>query len=322
MMSSRVFSRSARAAGGAVAAGFTVSLAGEHTSTKVTSRAVNAAGNRALRGLSSSSSVSNAATAAVTPASTISTKSSSMSTMALPKNNTFSNATGSNRAGSNSSFSFLQWYEKHLDSRPVATKMCTGAVLWGIGDAVAQLVPPLLHDNGGNRSSSKGEKLGSGGHYDFDFARTGRAVFFGCVIHAPTAHLHYNFLETLTTRVGLSTGGLQIPIFKAFMEQFVYWSWISNSMYHGAMGIMQGSTTTPQQVYDRISDVLWETQKAQWAFWIPVQLLNFKFVPVRHQLNVVLLTSIVWTALLSAWYPPSEEKDEKKKILAAKESEL
>lgn len=25
------------------------------------------------------------------------------------------------------------------------------------------------------------------------------------------------------------------------------------------------------------------------------------------QLNVVLLTSIVWTALLSAWYPPLEE---------------
>jgi hypothetical protein len=35
-----------------------------------------------------------------------------------------------------------------------------------------------------------------------------------------------------------------------------------------------------------------------------VQLLNFNYVPVRHQLNVVLLTSIVWTALLSMWYPP------------------
>jgi protein Mpv17 len=49
-----------------------------------------------------------------------------------------------------------------------------------------------------------------------------------------------------------------------------------------------------------------------------VQLLNFRFVPVRHQLNVVLVTSIVWTALLSAWYPPVEEEkketetDEKK----------
>jgi len=38
-------------------------------------------------------------------------------------------------------------------------------------------------------------------------------------------------------------------------------------------------------------------------------LLNFQFVPVRHQLNVVLITSIIWTALLSAWYPPIEEEN-------------
>ena len=80
-------------------------------------------------------------------------------------------------------------------------------------------------------------------------------------------------------------------------------------MYHGAMGAMQGMT--PTQIYDRIADVLWETQKAQWAFWIPVQLLNFRFVPIRHQLNVVLVTSIVWTALLSAWYPPVDEEETK-----------
>ncbi len=72
------------------------------------------------------------------------------------------------------------------------------------------------------------------------------------------------------------------------------------------MGAMQGKSF--QQIYDRIEDVLMDTQYAQWKFWIPVQLLNFKFVPVRHQLNVVLVTSVVWTALLSAWYPPEDEE--------------
>lgn len=51
--------------------------------------------------------------------------------------------------------------------------------------------------------------------------------------------------------------------------------------------------------------------QAQWVFWIPVQLLNFRYVPVRHQLNVVLGTSIVWTALLSMWYPPMKNEDDK-----------
>lgn len=78
------------------------------------------------------------------------------------------------------------------------------------------------------------------------------------------------------------------------------------------MGFMQGMNA--QQVYDRIADVLWDTQVAQWAFWIPVQFLNFQFIPVRHQLNVVLLTSIVWTALLSAWYPPEEDKEKSPQV--------
>lgn len=193
--------------------------------------------------------------------------------------------------------SFVKWYEGHLEKNPILTKSVTGSILWGVGDIVAQLVPQLVFEEAD-------EKDGKFEGLTYDAVRTGRAVAFGGFIHAPTSHLHFNFLEWLTVRTGVS--GLAIPVFKTIMEQFVYWSWISNSMYHGAMGAMQGMTLT--QIYDRIADVLMDTQKAQWVFWIPVQLLNFKFVPVRHQLNVVLLTSIVWTALLSMWYPPVERK--------------
>ena len=68
------------------------------------------------------------------------------------------------------------------------------------------------------------------------------------------------------------TGALKIPIFKAVMEQFVYWSWISNGLYHGAMGAMQGKGSN--EIYQKLKDVLWETQKAQWVFWIPIQLVS------------------------------------------------
>ena len=75
-------------------------------------------------------------------------------------------------------------------------------------------------------------------------------------------------------------------------------------MYLGAMGAMQGQS--PEKITTKITDSIWGLMKAQWAFWVPVQLLNFQFIPVRHQLNVVLLTSVVWTALLSFWYPPEK----------------
>ena len=36
---------------------------------------------------------------------------------------------------------FVEWYEMHLHASPIRTKMVTGGILWGLGDAVAQGVP-------------------------------------------------------------------------------------------------------------------------------------------------------------------------------------
>jgi len=163
-------------------------------------------------------------------------------------------------------FSVMQWYEGHLQARPVPTKMLTGAFLWGVGDAVAQYVP----------NWAAGKPMPS-----YDWPRTGRAAFFGFALHAPLSHVHFNFLEWMTVKGGFQ--GLQIPVFKTVMEQvrvctwilwklasrsilsshpshskFIYWSWLSNSLYHGAMGAMQGQNL--EQIYNKIADVLWETQ--------------------------------------------------------------
>ena len=97
---------------------------------------------------------------------------------------------------------FVQWYEGHLQARPIPTKMVTGSFLWGLGDAVAQVVPPV----------AAGQAMP-----EYDWARTGRAAFFGFALHAPLSHLHFNLLEWMTVRLGVQ--GLKIPVFKAFMEQ-------------------------------------------------------------------------------------------------------
>lgn len=94
---------------------------------------------------------------------------------------------------------FVQWYESHLQASPVPTKMVTGGILWGVGDAVAQVVPATTAP------------------FEYDMMRTGRACFYGFAIHAPLSHLHFNFLEYLTISVGVK--GLGITVFKTFMEQ-------------------------------------------------------------------------------------------------------
>jgi len=171
------------------------------------------------------------------------------------------------KGSGNSSKGFVEWYEGHLNSRPVTTKAITGSILWGIGDVVAQVVPHFFFgEDGDSKNEENADSSSSAGNakkeFNYDFPRTARAVTFGFALHAPLSHLHFNFLEWMTVRGGFQ--GLSIPVFKTVMEQFVYWSWVSNSLYHGAMGAMQGMNLT--QIYDRIADVLWDTQVAQWTF--------------------------------------------------------
>jgi len=84
----------------------------------------------------------------------------------------------------------------------------------------------------------------------------------------------------------------------------VYWSYFSNAYYHAVLGMLQGMTMA--QVQHRVSSTLWDTLKAQWVFWIPAQMVNFRYTPVRHQLNFVLVVSLVWTTFLSLAFPPEK----------------
>ena len=74
-----------------------------------------------------------------------------------------------------------------------------------------------------------------------------------------------------------------------------------------------GRELTPRlDVHHRVRSTLWDTLKAQWAFWIPAQLINFKYVPVRHQLNFVLVVSLAWTTFLSLAFPPPRVEDKER----------
>ena len=139
----------------------------------------------------------------------------------------FQAAAGQRRAGGGPAARLAAHYESALVSKPVPTKMASGAVLWGLGDVVAQV---------GTRSAGDDAIVR-------DPARLGRAVAFGCVIHAPIAHTHYEFLEWLVHRVKVPPA--RHAVVKVVVEQFVYWGYVSNALYHFAMAKMEGQTRAP-----------------------------------------------------------------------------
>lgn len=165
---------------------------------------------------------------------------------------------------------FAAWYEACLAARPLPTKMVTSGVLYAVGDCMGQAIVNV-------RTPADEAKPG------FDVGRFLRATAFGGIFYPPVAHVHYNFLEWIVVKQWQVSTSL-MPWAKMFLEQFVYWGWFSNGYYHAVLGALQGMG--PEQIYHRVADTLWDTLKAQWVFWIPVQLLNFKFVPLRHQVCI------------------------------------
>jgi hypothetical protein len=134
----------------------------------------------------------------------------------LKPQRTFSTSSGASSSSTSNNVSkgkggFVEWYENHLQNRPVVTKAVTGSILWGLGDFVAQVVPTMMQDT--QQQQQQVEKK----EFQYDYPRTARAMFFGFGIHAPLSHLHYNFLEWMTVRGGFT--GLGIPVFKTVMEQ-------------------------------------------------------------------------------------------------------
>ncbi|XP_065837418.1 uncharacterized protein [Oscarella lobularis] len=171
----------------------------------------------------------------------------------------------------------LAWYNRQLEKAPITTKSITSGVLFGLGDLIAQFIM------GGKDTA-------------FDFKRLGRATVFGFAILGPLAHLHFNFLEYLVVKRFAVRASL-MPFAKVFIEQFTYWAISINMIYHFSIAVMEGLGV--EGGIERVKTKIIPTMKANYMLWPAVQIINFKLVPLAHQLNFVLIVSIGWAVYLS-----------------------
>ncbi|XP_031572597.1 protein sym-1-like [Actinia tenebrosa] len=181
-----------------------------------------------------------------------------------------------NTSSSVARWSPWRWYNATLKRRPLITKCVTSGVLYGLGDVVAQKI------------WSPETKL--------DRQRILRGIVYGTIIAAPLGHLHFNFLEWLVVKKVAVRLAL-VPFVKVFIDQFVYWAPTLVFLYHVSMGIMEGLSY--DQCIKKLKELYWPTLQANWMMWFPLQILNFKFIPVAHQLNFCLVVGMFWSTLLS-----------------------
>lgn len=174
------------------------------------------------------------------------------------------------------------WYNEMLEKYPIRTKCITSGVLYGVGDYIAQ------------RAMANNEN-------GFSDKRLLRAVIYGSVIMAPLAHVHFNFLEWLVVEKIAARASL-VPFVKMFFDQFGYWAPAITVVYHVSMGAMEGLSYN--ETVERLKKLYWPTLKACWIIWPIVMVVNFKLIPVAHQLNFCLAVSLVWATILSVIRAP------------------
>ena len=125
-------------------------------------------------------------------------------------------------------------------------------------------------------------------------------MLFGATFVGPIGHYHFVFLEKSARFFFTSQTALKNAwIYKLFMAQFVYWSWLNNGSYITFMSLLNGKSLTAakEEFCSRIMDI----QKKNWIFWLPAASICFKCVPVPLQLTYTLGMNVFWSSFLS-WY--------------------
>lgn len=163
-------------------------------------------------------------------------------------------------------------------SATVPRQCMTASVLFGTGDAIAQLAV---------------EKKGL---RNYDYVRTARLGLYGGCIFAPIMSVWFRTLERVPGR----PGSLPNVLGKVALDQGLAAPNML-ALFFSATTLMGGGSTT--DVKKKLENSYWDTLKTSWALWIPVQGINMALVPVQQRLLFVNVVSIaceliVQTALM------------------------
>mmetsp|Transcript_19764 Transcript_19764/g.38705 ORF Transcript_19764/g.38705 Transcript_19764/m.38705 type:complete len:196 (-) Transcript_19764:381-968(-) len=163
-------------------------------------------------------------------------------------------------------------YDEALQRRPVLTKCLTSGAIAGAGDLLAQTF--FAEENA-----------------TFDAARFARFATLGGVLVGPTLHVWYGYLGSKI--VGRSASA---TLKRVVLDQTVFTP-IFLPIFLVSVGILEGKGLTKS--CEDVSGIWASTVVSNWAWWTPVQIANFGFVPAQYQVLFSNAAGVVWNTYLS-----------------------
>jgi hypothetical protein len=199
-------------------------------------------------------------------------------------------------------------YKQQLAAHPVPTKMLTGATLAVAGDAVAQSSNPESYDV--RRATS---------FATFDSAyRALQHVTYPALV----SHLHGQFLGGLAMALLVGQNAQDQIHSAAAMEQTLASQLIIVPfLYYPAFFILTAAINGlgPHAAWNRAQENFIPLMKRNLLFWIPVQFIQFGFIPTDLQIPFLSCAGLAWTCILSIYagsVKSYSEQEQEEQVLA------
>jgi hypothetical protein len=192
---------------------------------------------------------------------------------------------------SNPAADLLHAYTDTLKAHPLTTKMMTGGVLATCGDAIAQSF--------NDEDTYDKRRAASFGMFDVAY-RALQHVSFPVIVqqcqgqYASALLGSMGVLNVFSDHTSLLAAMEQTLASQLGIVPFIYYP-----VFFALTGVVQGLTS--EQAIQRAQENFLPLMKRNLLFWIPVQFVQFGFVPTELQIPFLSVCGLCWTFILSVY---------------------
>jgi len=164
--------------------------------------------------------------------------------------------------------------------------MATGGALAFVGDIIAQ---SLLSEDEERSIPPK----------DWDFIRTNAFVIFGALYTGGAQHFIFNFLHSAFDQPLARLAMAQfffIPF--CYYPTFLFMNPALRAGWEHGFG-SEDAKVRQVELFSDIASKIPTTLLRNWCFWLPVQFVQFNFIPAELNVTFAAAFGVIWNAILS-----------------------
>ncbi|GLT25425.1 hypothetical protein SLA2020_005540 [Shorea laevis] len=197
-----------------------------------------------------------------------------------------------------------RWYQNCLAIHPVKTQVISSGLIWGFGDFAAQTVTHFTAKR--NRQFQENdEKL------KINWKRVATTSLFGFGFVGPVGHFWYEGLDRyIRLRLFLQPNTYRFVAAKVAIDGFIFGP-LDLLVFFSYMGFSTGKSMT--QIKEDVQRDFIPAFLLEGGIWPIVQVVNFRFIPVRYQLLYVNFFCLLDSCFLS-WIEQQENAPWKERL--------